>query len=313
MLSIHNLTGSVVCLVDPTDSLFSDDAGVLEGVTVILAARLRVGQHKIRLLRGDQELSSAWTWADCRSAVSGGDVHLQLALLPCRSDGAPELLAAIESGHLPAVRRLLESLVDPNLAMNYRSLQSSPLVVAAYTNCGTEIAQALLEGRADVSGRGFAIRPLVAACERGNARAAQLFLRHGANVNERTYFGATPLHAAASAGNVRLARLLLRHGADVRARDLQERSCLQRAFQRGKLGVVRQLAWARAPLDQYSTVAASLHRAATKGGLYWMKLLLRLGACRRSTDLRGQPAVAVARRLLSFRQRFQLARLLRSL
>lgn len=61
--------------------------------------------------------------------------------------------------------------------------------------------------------------PMIAAAERGRARAVALLVELGAQVNVRDHNGATPLHGAAHANSVETIDVLLSAGATVDVRD----------------------------------------------------------------------------------------------
>ncbi len=63
------------------------------------------------------------------------------------------------------------------------------------------------------------ISPLSWATMMGHAKAAELLLQLGANVNVRQEDGGTPLHIAASLGRAEIAELLIKEGADVNAKN----------------------------------------------------------------------------------------------
>lgn len=63
------------------------------------------------------------------------------------------------------------------------------------------------------------ISPLSWATMMGHAKAAELLLQLGADVNVRQEDGGTPLHIAASLGRAEIAELLIKEGADVNAKN----------------------------------------------------------------------------------------------
>ena len=65
---------------------------------------------------------------------------------------------------------------------------------------------------------------LVSAAERGDARAVQLLLEEGANVDARDEGGRTALIAAAYGNRLDVARSLIEAGADVNAKDQTQQS-----------------------------------------------------------------------------------------
>src|SRR5262245_9084828 len=60
---------------------------------------------------------------------------------------------------------------------------------------------------------------LLAAAKKGDAKAAEMLLAKGADVNAKTTYGATALTFAAEKGHVEVVRLLLKHKAEVNPKD----------------------------------------------------------------------------------------------
>lgn len=82
--------------------------------------------------------------------------------------------------------------------------------------------------------QGSGWRPLYIASLKGDHRAVQLLLRHGANPNLKTSTGITPLLQAAEGGYPKVIHLLLRRGAKAEERNAKGHTALQVAAQRGR-------------------------------------------------------------------------------
>jgi len=81
--------------------------------------------------------------------------------------------------------------------------------------------------------------PLYYAVEAGNLELAETLLSHGADVNQRDWFGMTPLHAAAKYGFEDLVRLLYNRGADLTLLDNTNSTALEVAQDNGHQHIER--------------------------------------------------------------------------
>jgi ankyrin repeat protein len=118
----------------------------------------------------------------------------------------------------------VEILIDAGANVNASNIEdSTPLLIALLCNEPGEdqrkIAQLLINAGADVNVANFydGQTPLIWACENEEARLAEFFIEHGANVNASNKKEETPLLWACWNSDFNLAKLLVEHGADVNA------------------------------------------------------------------------------------------------
>jgi ankyrin repeat protein len=131
------------------------------------------------------------------------------------------LTVAAERGDAAQVRTLIASGVD----LNERDKMGYTALVWAARNGSTEVANALIEARADMNARDCAVNgwtPLIHAIHKNNNEMARLLIDRGADVNARAgkctdkliESGATALLHAAGEDNTEIVRALLDKGAD---------------------------------------------------------------------------------------------------
>ena len=130
--------------------------------------------------------------------------------------------------------------------------------------------------------------PLHFAASQGNASAAELILRHGADVNATSQNGATPLHLAAYRGHHLVAELLVERGARVNARDRAGETPLHGAAYKRRDALVQFLIERGADVKAADESALTpLHWAALGGSGPVARLLLLHGADPNATDGAG--------------------------
>ncbi len=147
---------------------------------------------------------------DVTNAAASGQIETLRALLdggaPVDEPGsATPLYFASQSGHVDAVRLLLERGADPNALANI----GTPLMIAARRK-KTEIAKLLLEHGADPNFAGGEDNrtPLHEAAYIGADDVVRLLLDHGADTDARTRFLEPPLHEAVKKGRETAAKIL---------------------------------------------------------------------------------------------------------
>jgi ankyrin repeat protein len=141
--------------------------------------------------------------------------------------------------YVDTVRVLIAAGADPKL-QSQRD-QIAPLQHA--TSKGhSEIAQVLHAAlEADKPPKRLADQRLLAAAERGDATAAALAIRAGADLEARDEQGHTPLLRAVTEDRLAVARLLVYLGANPQIADRQGVTALQHAERRGQLEMARIL------------------------------------------------------------------------
>lgn len=130
--------------------------------------------------------------------MPGGRLSAQQTAPPPASDQS--LIAAVKSGNIDAVSRLLKQGADPN---THEILLTKPSLSEN------------VEGGKPLAGD----TALMLAVQHGHAPIVKLLLRHGAKVNKAGPFGFTPLIEAARFRKREIARILLAHGAKPQQRN----------------------------------------------------------------------------------------------
>jgi ankyrin repeat protein len=134
---------------------------------------------------------------------------------------------------------------------------------------------------------------MLAARPANSREAVALLLKHGADANATSVFGATPLMAAAAGGDADSVRLLLKHGANPNAQPTFDepgfvfgggRSALMWAAFRGNVEIIDLLIAAGADINAPSPMGTALAQAAWADRAGAARLLLKKGA---RTDIAG--------------------------
>jgi ankyrin repeat protein len=141
-------------------------------------------------------------------------------------DSNPEASSQVKDA-FDAAERIdpsLRAMVEQTRRFTTGNLAKTPLEAAVDKSNSSE-AEVILSSGADPNASGdLGIPPLGLAVLNDDLRSAQLLLKHGANINERSRFnGTTPLFGARTA---KMAAFLLDHGANLEARDNQQETPL---------------------------------------------------------------------------------------
>jgi hypothetical protein len=127
---------------------------------------------------------------------------------------------------------------------------------------------------------GYHGTPLCAAAARGCLRAAQVLVKHGADVDAAAGCnGWPPLLWASDSGHLKLSRLMLDHGADINFRDSSNRTSLSLATGKGHLDIASVLLQRGANANVWeSGEGPVLVKAIQRNHLTFAQLLLTYGA-----------------------------------
>lgn len=129
------------------------------------------------------------------------------------ADGTTPLMAAARTGHVEAVRLLLQAGARPEM----RGADGASTLVHAATGGNAEVILSLIDAGAtvdagDINGR----TALMEAAARGHSAAIRALLDRGAQIDKTNNQGWSALTFATQAGDTEVVRLLLGHGADPR-------------------------------------------------------------------------------------------------
>ena len=269
------MTALTVSTLDGSCILTDDNAAFETVGDVKLALQDRSGARRfqMRLMLGERMLEDGLTLA----ALGKPELRLSLVTLPYHEDDASKqaLEKAIDDGVLEEVRRLLQLPVNPNVRAKI-GLPGPPIFNAA-RNGDPAIAEMLIEARADP-----------------NAPGVYFGGRHGDLVDCR------PLHAAVQHPDTAIVHLLCRASADVNAVDSDGDTPLTSAACMQHPEVVQQLVAARADVDHAAPAGdddcgnTALQKAAWKGDVNMLQLLLDLGADINRPDEDGYTPLAAS-------------------
>ncbi len=186
----------------------------------------------------------------------------------------------------------------------------TPLHLAAYHDL-VDVAEWLIVSRShdlDVLD-GKNETPLYYASRRNNMNAAQVLIKHGADVNAPRDVDWCPLHIASAGGHLEISRLLIESGANVNAQPFIDSrpTPLSLASEEGHLEIVRMLLENGADHNLRHWDETPLYRACTSDHFEVAELLLKYGADINASGQHGDTVLhrasmrgdqKVARRLL---------------
>lgn len=204
-----------------------------------------------------------------------GSLHLGLITVSYREDSSTgqALVDAIDDGQLGEVRRLLQLPANPNL-LSPKAVRSPPIFIAA-RHGDPAIVELLVDALADPS----------APCTCYSTLC-------------NTVLGSTPLHVAVQHSDGDVVQILCSARADVNAVDGKEDTPLIDAVRDRHFNVIRKLVAAGAGVDHAALEGednlgnTALQKAAWKGDIDMMQLLLHLGADLNRPDEGGYTPLA---------------------
>ena len=243
------------------------NAASVPAASPIARVRDNATPQLVQLAR-DQEASQAITLVD-----HGADVNARAP------DGTTALLWAIHYGETPLIDRLLRAHASVRLinqfgasAMSEAAQFGDPGVIGKLLAAGADVESPNADGQT----------ALMIIARTSNLAAAELLIRHGANVNAREKWrGQTALHWAAARSQAAMVKLLLRHGAHPNVRSYFD------TFQRQVTAEPRVQA---RPTGGFTP----LIYAARQGCLECAQALLEGGADANMTDPDGETPLLVA-------------------
>ena len=176
------------------------------------------------------------------------------------ANAEPDLVAAVRTGDLAAVRSLIASETDIDAPQGDGA---TALHWAAHRS-DLEATELLMEAGADVdAANALGATPLWLAAKNGAAGIAERLLDAGANPNVTLRMGETPLMSAARSGSLAVVEMLLDRGADVNAAERERgQTALMWAAAQQHAGVVRLLAERGADLHARTQVWEQLENTA---------------------------------------------------
>jgi len=216
--------------------------------------------------------------------------------------GSRELVAAIGTGDLSALRNELDAGTDPNGEWLQAPPMATwlPVYLAAEAGRADMLAALVAEGaeidRRDRNGD----RPLDWAARYGETDIVRLLLDAGADVNavdaER---GNVALVNALSGGHIDTARLLLARGASPAVASPNRGSALYWAVSSGDMALVERLIAGGADVNARQPMSreTALHMAALHATPEMIRLLVRMGAAIDARDWDGETPLFLAARV----------------
>lgn len=191
--------------------------------------------------------------------------------------GETALVIAAFFGYPNVVKVLLERKADVNREAN----DGETALSAAVARGQTEVVKLLLKAGADPDKENV----LYSAALRGHTDISRMLIENGADVNRVKKNGASPLLKAAINGHTEIAQMLLKHGANV---DQAITSCDTRWRYFGPSRT-------RKCSDLKTLGATPLYRAAKRGNIDMVKLLIEHGANVNMENSLGEVPLDIAR------------------
>ncbi len=205
-----------------------------------------------------------------------------------------DLWSAAKSGHLKAIRQLLEAGADINAKKTTLNIEGDTLLHFAASNNQAEAAKVLVELGARVDSRNnLGMTPLMEAAFEGADETIEVLLACKANLNAQDRDGMTPLEHAVLGGREKTVAILLAKGANPNQESRGKKSnVLTRALEGKNRKIFKMLLDAGAePLNSGDT---PLSTAALYGYADCASLLLKAGADPNARNASGVPVILSA-------------------
>ncbi|KAI1111610.1 ankyrin repeat-containing domain protein [Nemania sp. NC0429] len=208
----------------PEERAISGLEDIMGDTPLLLAARGRHAAVALLLINNGGELEPMsdpgriWLY---QAAVDGDTVAARQLLDKGADDtvcinGQTPIFWAIEGGHEPVFRLLLERTAD----LDYKNNRGETLLFYATQRSRQGIMELLLERGADTElTNSDGLTPLSAAVKMVDKAAVQLLLDYDANAISRDKLGRTPLWHAATEGHTAIMELLLVKDSDTELAD----------------------------------------------------------------------------------------------
>lgn len=190
------------------------------------------------------------------------------------------LYLACEKGYLDIVKLLLKQKADASVCDTTMRMGFAPFTIAA-RNGHLDVIKELLSSGIGIESRDDRNRTALYTAVANNRLDIVRFLCN-ANAEVNNDCGPmswTPLRMAISINNIEAIKILLKHGKgiDLEKRDTMNNTILLNAVQNNNPELVRLLCEAGAKVNVYSNNSTPLTRAATKGFVEVIRVLLKYG------------------------------------
>ena len=228
-----------------------------------------------RLFDRDRPHFAAWVWIYLMDQVSRTSRDSETPLQP---NAPPIHYAALWD--LPGLAEWLATVRCQEHDVNEQGgYHGTPLCAAAARGC-LRAAQVLVKHGADVGAAGRnGWSPLLWASDSGRRNILQLLLDHGAEINFRDSSNRTSLSLATGKGHLDIASLLLQRGANANVWASGEGTVLMKAIQRNHLTFAQFLLTYGADVNARDNNGLSLlHQASRQGEFLSVRWLLKHGA-----------------------------------
>ena len=205
------------------------------------------------------------------------------------------LMKAYWNGNTDVINVLLNAGADPNIA----DFKGVPLIYYAVEGGGSkDVLQAIIDHCADVNATiNGNLTPFMKACRMGNADAACLLLKAGADPDFALDDGDTCLHDAVRRGYTKeVLGTMIDHGADVNATNRNNATALMIACKKGNMESINILLNAGAdPNISRANCSTCLHDAVAKGcSNEVLQALINQGVDVNATNISNETALMTA-------------------